>query len=86
MDTFLARGAARPRGLLRRDGDEFKVETDRKSVHKVHGVGPFGVEWCASCSARTRAPRSSSPRAAGRIAPFVAWRKRAAKAEMPDPS
>merc|ERR1719155_435544 len=50
-ETFLhgareepAKGAKSPRA------DEFRVETDRKSIHKIHGVGPFGHDsWRVFC-------------------------------------
>ena len=49
-DTFLRGAPLEPSKKKSPRADEFKVETDRKSVHKVHGVGPFGVEsWLVFC-------------------------------------
>ena len=79
-DTFLRGAPLEPSKKKSPRADEFKVETDRKSVHKVHGVGPFGVEsWLVFCKdegATIKLSKGGEP-----LAPFVAWRKRAAKAE-----
>ena len=49
-DTFLRGAPLEPSKKKSPRADEFKVETDRKSVHKVHGVGPFSVEsWLVFC-------------------------------------
>ena len=78
-DTFLRGAPLEPSKKKSPRADEFKVETDRKSVHKVHGVGPFGVEsWLVFCKdqgATIKLSKGGEP-----LAPFVAWRKRAAKA------
>ena len=79
-DTFLRGAPLEPSKKKSPRADEFKVETDRKSVHKVHGVGPFGVEsWLVFCKdqgATIKLSKGGEP-----LAPFVAWRKRAAKAD-----
>ena len=79
-DTFLRGAPLEPSKKKSPRADEFKVETDRKSIHKVHGVGPFGVEsWLVFCKdqgATIKLSKGGEP-----LAPFVAWRKRAAKAD-----
>ena len=79
-DTFLRGAPLEPSKKKSPRADEFKVETDRKSVHKVHGVGPFGVEsWLVFCKdqgATIKLSKGGEP-----LAPFVAWRKLAAKAD-----
>ena len=70
-----AKGAKSPRA------DEFKVELDRKSPHKIHGVGPFGHDswlvFCKDASASMSLSKGGDP-----IAPFYNWRKKHAKAEV----
>ena len=51
-----------------------------RGADRAHGVGPFGVEsWLVFCKdqgATIKLSKGGEP-----LAPFVAWRKRAAKAE-----
>ena len=61
--------------------DEFKVELDRKSPHKIHGVGPFGHDsfrvFCRDEGATIALSAGGEP-----VAPFVRWRRSVAvKAE-----
>ena len=52
----------------------------QETINKIHGVGPFGVEswhvFCRDEGATIKLSKGGEP-----LAPFVAWRKRAAQAE-----
>jgi len=79
-DTYLRGAKLEPTKKKSARADEFKCEVDRKSINKIHGVGPFGVEswhvFCRDEGATIKLSKGGEP-----LAPFVAWRKRAAKAE-----
>ena len=51
-----------------------------RGADRAHGVGPFGVEswrvFCKDEGATIKLSKGGEP-----LAPFVAWRKRAAKAD-----
>ncbi|CAM9427683.1 unnamed protein product [Ectocarpus fasciculatus] len=59
------------------EADEFEVDPDPKSEHKIRGVGAFGHEsylvFCRDAGATICLSAGGKP-----IAPFVAWRKRMA--------
>ena len=54
--------------------DAFDLATDRKSPHKIHGIGPFAVDsfnvFCRDKGSDIILSPGGKP-----IAPFVAWRK-----------
>ena len=74
-DTFLRGAPLEPSKKKSPRADEFKVELDRKSPHKIHGVGPFGHDswlcFCKDAGATMTLSKGGDP-----IAPFVNWRKR----------
>ena len=79
-DTFLYGAALEPKkGAKSPRADEFRVDLDRKSPHKIHGVGPFGHDsflvFCKDEGATITLSKGGDP-----IAPFVNWRKKHAKA------
>ena len=79
-DTFLHGAALEPKkGAKSPRADEFRVDLDRKSPHKIHGVGPFGHDsflvFCKDEGATITLSKGGDP-----IAPFVTWRKKHAKA------
>ena len=79
-DTFLHGAALEPKkGAKSPRADEFRVDLDRKSPHKIHGVGPFGHDsflvFCKDEGATITLSKGGDP-----IAPFVNWRKKHAKA------
>ena len=63
------------------EADEFKVDPDPKSEHKIRGVGAFGHEsylvFCRDAGATISLSAGGKP-----IAPFVAWRKRISSSDM----
>ena len=57
------------------DAEEFACHPDRKSPHKIRGIGAFGYEswlvFCKDMGATLKLSDGGKP-----LAPFVAWRRR----------
>jgi len=78
-DAFLHGAPLEPKKKARSPrADEFLVELDRKSPHKIHGVGPFGHDsWLCFC--KDKGATMSLSKGGDPIAPFVNWRKKEAR-------